>query len=317
MHCKKPIRLQPKFPLKGARNPGRFLFVPCRKCLYCRLQRRKEWSERMLSEQTQHEDSAFVTLTYDEESVPKTNNEFQSFLKYTSEDIHDDEIRLLTLHKPDLQKYFKRLRRAGLKFKYFACGEYGDETLRPHYHSIVFGVPITEKLLSDKWDYGRVHVGAVEPDSIRYVAQYVDKKISVYGDDALYMGRDHEFQVCSNGIGAAYAKENAEKLARDLTDKRRNKPIGLPRYYVKKIAEALEPAAAEQFHKDLKHKGYLAELDRINELTGGKDLDIDEISPGEYSDLLYEQGKHYNAWLIRRAEHFRDMSLVRKSKGRI
>ena len=44
------------------------------------------------------------------------------------------------LYKDDLQRFFKRLRKAGFKFRYVASGEYGDQSRRPHFHIALFGV---------------------------------------------------------------------------------------------------------------------------------------------------------------------------------
>ena len=45
----------------------------------------------------------------------------------------------MTLQKSDLQKFFKRLRKkTHEKISYYAVGEYGDNTQRPHYHIILF-----------------------------------------------------------------------------------------------------------------------------------------------------------------------------------
>jgi len=58
--------------------------------------------------------------------------------------------------------------------KYFAVGEYGTRTMRPHYHAIVFGS--TGTALSQAWKLGLVHIGSVSPESIAYVCSYALKK---------------------------------------------------------------------------------------------------------------------------------------------
>ena len=49
----------------------------------------------------------------------------------------------IILKKSDFQKFIKRLRK-DYDIKYFACGEYGDKTLRPHFHAILFGVNFSD-----------------------------------------------------------------------------------------------------------------------------------------------------------------------------
>jgi len=129
MQCTNPVRLfrvRTKFGYKQI-NPSEYpdgLLVPCGKCMHCRVAKRREWSLRMLHELDEHEDSIFITLTYDEDNVPEN----------------------MSLRKADLQKFFKRLRKAlgDRTIKYFACGEYGDKTERLHYHSIIFGLSLKD-----------------------------------------------------------------------------------------------------------------------------------------------------------------------------
>ena len=94
---------------------------PCGKCPPCLRRRVSGWSFRLVKQGEQACSALFVTLTYDDEKVPKTAS------------------GLMTLQKSDLQKFFKRLRKkTHEKISYYAVGEYGDKTQRPHYHIILF-----------------------------------------------------------------------------------------------------------------------------------------------------------------------------------
>ena len=66
----------------------------------------------MQSEWRHSEGSYFVTLTYEYDPIQ--------------------------LYKKDLQTFFKRMRKVGFRFSYFAVGDYGDTFGRPHYHCIFF-----------------------------------------------------------------------------------------------------------------------------------------------------------------------------------
>ena len=89
---------------------------PCGKCLPCRITRRQEWTARLLLEMKTSYAIWFITLTYQEPRLP----------------------RLGSLRKKELQGFLKRLRKnTGLKFRYFAAGEYGKNG-RAHYHLLVF-----------------------------------------------------------------------------------------------------------------------------------------------------------------------------------
>ena len=103
--------------------------VPCGRCTSCRLEHSRQWAVRCMHEAQMHEGNSFITLTY------------------APEHLHED----YSVHKKELQKFFKRLRKnTGIKLRYFACGEYGDENRRPHYHAIIFGYDFPDKQLYTK-----------------------------------------------------------------------------------------------------------------------------------------------------------------------
>ena len=214
MQCNNPITLvNPKAVLPDGSD--RLITVPCGKCMSCRIARTREWSVRLLHEMDYHADSVFVTLTYSEENLP----EFSSLVK------------------ADVQKFFKRLRKAiPQKIKYYVTGEYGDVTFRPHYHAIIFGLGLIDKdLIEDAWNLGFITVGIVCPETLNYVAGYIQKKL--YGEMAsdLYMMREHPFALMSKGLGLSYVMENKERLETDLGCTVYGVPQALPRYYVKKL----------------------------------------------------------------------------------
>lgn len=131
------------------------LHLPCGGCLGCRMANAKAWALRCSLELKSHQTAAFTTVTYDQERLPPT------------------------LQKRDLQLWLKRLRRASARsLRYFACGEYGENFGRPHYHAIIFGLSDRDQdLVEATWGLGRTHTGKVTPASISYVAGYTSKKI--------------------------------------------------------------------------------------------------------------------------------------------
>lgn len=83
--------------------------------------------------------------------------------------------------------FLKRLRKRGQIVRYFMCGEYGSNTLRPHYHMIIYGLVLTDleplsrglsrsPWLDQVWGLGTIAVGAVTPESIAYCCRYTMKK---------------------------------------------------------------------------------------------------------------------------------------------
>lgn len=84
-----------------------------------------------------HDSSYFVTLTYDDLHVPKS---------YYPDPETGEAHTSFTLCKRDFQLWMKRLRKkfSDDKIRFFACGEYGGQTKRPHYHVIVFGLHLND-----------------------------------------------------------------------------------------------------------------------------------------------------------------------------
>lgn len=124
---------------------------------------------RCVLEARLHDRNSFITLTYNDEHLPKDKS----------------------LDKTHLQKFFKRLRKQKGRFKYYACGEYGDRTQRAHYHACLFGMDFDDKIefqkindstlyiseeLNKIWGYGNTSIGELTFESAAYCARYVLKK---------------------------------------------------------------------------------------------------------------------------------------------
>jgi hypothetical protein len=163
----------------------------CGQCMPCRINKRREWSTRIMLESTQHVSNLFTTCTYAPEFLPEN----------------------ASLKKSDLQSYFKRLRRKTGSFRYFAVGEYGDDTCRPHYHIAFFGLADVQAV-HDAWGLGNTFTGTLTPQSATYIAGYTTKKLSKPDDPRLLPGQLPEFTIMSlkPGIGATAAADIAEAL---------------------------------------------------------------------------------------------------------
>lgn len=170
--------------------------LPCGQCIGCRLDRARDWSLRIGHECKLHAPNWFATLTYSDEKLPENGS-----LRYS-----------------DMQGFYKRLRKKIGKFRHFTVGEYGDQTQRPHYHAIWFGMGIsdlqrfggksemptfTSALVSETWGMGHCLLGFVTPQSADYVARYSLKKVNGDLAAAHYNGREPEFAHMSSkpGIG--------------------------------------------------------------------------------------------------------------------
>lgn len=173
--------------------------VPCGHCINCKKERSKAWAFRLMCESHNWSSSVFLTLTYDDENVPYLGNPTPPY--YAS------------LYPRDLTLFLKRLRKSlgDRRIKYYACGEYGSTTYRPHYHLIVFGLDFTdESLVSDAWSKGFIKLDPVNVQTINYVSGYVQKKL--YGTDVYPDIVVPPFSRMSKGLGSDYFKKNAVKI---------------------------------------------------------------------------------------------------------
>lgn len=206
--------------------------IPCGRCAGCRLEHSRQWAIRCMHEKRMHTDSCFVTLTYDDKHLPTGN----------------------TLVLDDLQRFMKRLRKnypAGLRF--FGCGEYGEKTLRPHYHLLLLNSDFADKrliktgpeynlyasaTLSKLWPMGNHALGDVNFHSAAYVARYCMKKITGPKSEAHYNGRTPEFLVMSRrpGLASAYVNKYASELYAHDNCIVNGVPSSLPRFYDTKYA---------------------------------------------------------------------------------
>lgn len=113
-------------------NDPELIRIPCGRCIGCRLEYSRQWANRCLLELEYHKEACFVTLTYDDDHVP---------ISRYPDPATGEALPCLTLRKRDFQLFMKRFRKAlgDIQIRFFAAGEYGRQTFRPHYHAIIFG----------------------------------------------------------------------------------------------------------------------------------------------------------------------------------
>lgn len=215
------------------------LSLPCGQCIGCRLERSRQWAMRCMHEASAFDSNAFVTLTYDDASLPPNGS-----LKYS-----------------DYQLFMKRLRKAiePSKVRFYMCGEYGEEEFRPHFHACLFGFDFpdkvkfkttgsgstiyTSKMLETLWPHGLCSTADVTFESAAYVARYCMKKVTGRGSKAYYERCDMEtgeivdlvpeFNKMSlkPGIGASwYNRFKKDVYPHDYVVVR-GKEVKPPRYY--------------------------------------------------------------------------------------
>ena len=103
----------------------------------------------------------------------------------------------------------KRLRsnQSPRKIRYYYCGEYGENTGRPHYHALLFNYSPKDKIvwseregnvlwtseeLTRLWGKGHVVIGEVTFETAAYTARYIMKKITGEGAQEHYQSLDRE-----------------------------------------------------------------------------------------------------------------------------
>jgi len=176
---------QTKLPPTGI--PYQVIDRTCDKCAGCRIRKRMDQSTRLTHEAQFNEHSWFITLTYDDDNLPENGS-------------------LVAAHQSAFMKALrKKLRK---KMRFFSIGEYGEQTLRPHYHLILFGPDIPDRkyhhsapiknratreigkllgpeearyysseLLDNVWKKGTVQLTGVSAATMQYVSKYHVEKI--------------------------------------------------------------------------------------------------------------------------------------------
>lgn len=172
-------------PLKAFRTPTGVVFqelsrydiigrvdLPCGQCIGCRMRRASDWELRVMHEAASWERNCFVTLTYSPGNLPAN----------------------ASLEHRDFQLFMKRVRRSMGAIRFYMCGEYGPLNLRPHYHSVLFGIDFRDdrkvsgrgasgalfyesQKLTDLWGLGKCSVQDLTRETAGYCARYIMKKV--------------------------------------------------------------------------------------------------------------------------------------------
>lgn len=205
MMCSNPKEVWPK---------NKAVTVPCGKCISCLSNRRVDWSFRLQQEWKHSKSASFLTLTYDRKHMPEH----------------------WQLSKRDLQLFFKKLRQHEKQkgIRYYAVGEYGSKTNRPHYHILLFNSISSESEIKKIWKKGIIHAGKVSAASVSYCLKYIVQPELSCGK------KTKPFSLMSRGygLGAKYLTDQMVAWHRS-GDKNytmvNNQQTRLPRFYREKI----------------------------------------------------------------------------------
>lgn len=259
-----------KYKMVGPAADGALSFdplakvVPCGHCINCRLAYSRKWADRLILESLYHDESWFVTLTYNDFFIPEVGMIDENTGEF---------VRHYSLFKRDVQLFLKRFREmVDYPIRFYCAGEYGSKTFRPHYHLIIFGLKLEDlkdkdgrpdlygdnvgrsgydlyrsrllerawsKVVCDRvWPIGNVVVAPVNWKTCAYVARYVTKKIANGNDDVYQkLGIAPPFSTCSRKPGIAYQyyldhPDFAEKQKMFYGTEDGSKQINYPLYFL-------------------------------------------------------------------------------------
>ena len=204
--------------------------IPCKQCFECRMQASRVWANRCVIESEQYPDQGsvvynwFVTLTYDNDHVSDLWNRDGTVIGLhdpnydrrqliaCNELLGSETLEIPRKQRDHLQTFNDSVRAHysldGYKgIRFFACGEYGDKNMRPHYHIILFNCPIDTKnknlcyefgknafghtyyripFLEKIWKKGYVICAPASWESMAYTARYITKKQNGENGQRLY-----------------------------------------------------------------------------------------------------------------------------------
>lgn len=215
--------------------------IRCQKCLPCALHKAAQTGVRATDEIACYPDAnLFITLTVSDEYLEEVfpNGEiqkrpFQLFMKR----LQKRQKGIYEIKHPRTGKMVKPIRA-------LYCGEYGEQTLRPHYHAIIFNWKPEDltlmkslrqskqyenyqsDLLEQLWPYGQIHIGEASFEASGYIARYTAKKY-LQQEDPRLKGKTEAFIEYPRGYG----------LGRLTYDKRKEQMFNLDFKYVKKSKE--------------------------------------------------------------------------------
>lgn len=212
---------QNKIPvkIKECLSPGGVLtpiyeYVSCRKCEECISIRKSQWCFRALVETEHAFDSCFLTLTYNDEHLPKDKS----------------------VSVRDVQLFFKRVRRnmrlwypdfdyENYPLRYFLVSEYGGKYGRPHYHLILWNCPLNWEEIEKCWQNGFIKIGKTTPKSVQYCLKYFAIK------EKAPEGRNANFCCMSKNIGHQWLSDNLSYVKSYVVMPGCGYKIPIPKYY--------------------------------------------------------------------------------------
>lgn len=280
------------------------ILLPCGRCVGCRMEHSKQWANRCVLESLDHpkETNWFLTLTIDDDHLKDYITE-RGFATVRIDDIS-------TFMKALRGRWSSQYHVDGIRF--FGASEYGDKSMRPHYHILVFGLPLFDLIhyknndrgdpmwisreLEDVWQRGQIIVGEFNWNSAAYTARYVMKKCDgmsqkVYDD--LCIEPEKTRMSRRPGIAASYFDANLDhiydldEIVLPATIGNNLQVISPPKYFDKRL-EKVNPLLLAKIK---------SERNRIAEIKSAATFAQHGYDPYEYLEIqersLLEKAKKF------------------------
>lgn len=271
-----------KFDYHSGLRVRRALSVPCQRCVGCLFGRVAEWGLRADHERKLHKEACWVTLTFDDEHFPCSDEEWRR----------------------EVVLFGKRMRKAAQpqRLRTFGCCELGDRTFRPHAHLCVYGFDFPREvprckghsgelsysceLLSKLWPNGFAVVGDLSHASASYTAGYCVKKVTgrdrskddrvpvVHPVTGEVFRLSRAFPVLVSrrpGLGAGWFGRYGEQAVEQgavLAPGGERLPV--PKYY-RKLAKRVDPLMGSQAKAEAELRAYEQRADNTPERLAVKE----------------------------------------------
>lgn len=238
--------------------------VPCGRCMGCRIDKKREWSLRLVHEAQLYPGKVlWITLTYKDECLPNRK----------------------TVSIEEAQLFLKRLRKAvsPLQIRYMMSGEYGDLNFRPHYHLMLYGLTEEEipELISAWQDRGMIHIDTdPKQEQFDYIAGYCVKKLT--GEfTQLYIDNDvnPEFILMSRqpALGWTFAQKYIDSWLQHGVIHHNYQTYTIPKAYLRKREEYEDIYLLDKFNAT--RQEYYADdykKDRLKEARAKKQKELNQ-----------------------------------------
>lgn len=214
MQCFHPRDVKVQQKITWNHYVDRYIRVPCGRCFACRRQRQQDWSFRIQQEAKDIIDSGgsvyFVTLTYDDDH-----------LTYMVDQDTGQQFDSPSLDTHEIGMFCRKLRKrfGSESLRYFGCGEYGDEGLRPHYHIVLFlkdqiSAQDLRPFIESCWKKGLIlGIHPLTTKLSEYVAKYSMKRFGQSYDDRVAPFARMSLRPA---IGASYLSSSSAQATKSV-----------------------------------------------------------------------------------------------------